>query len=74
MRTGGGGGSGKPAGFNSQRTPYQLKGTVEYAIGVYLKKCARAEPVRIIHRLDRGTSGGRCFPRIALPRPGCRCT
>ena len=29
----------KPAGFNSQRTPYQLKGTVEYAVGVYLK-CA----------------------------------
>ena len=53
----------KPAGFNSQRTPYQLKGTVEYAIGVYLKCAASGEPVRIIHRLDRGTSGVMLFPK-----------
>jgi RluA family pseudouridine synthase len=53
----------KPAGFNSQRTPYQLKGTVEYAIGVYLKCGASGEPVRIIHRLDRGTSGVMLFPK-----------
>lgn len=53
----------KPAGFNSQRTPYQLKGTVEYAVGVYLKCAASGEPVRIIHRLDRGTSGVMIFPK-----------
>ncbi|MRR54282.1 MAG: RluA family pseudouridine synthase [Deltaproteobacteria bacterium] len=53
----------KPAGFNSQRTPYQLKGTVEYAIGVYLKCAAHGDPVRIIHRLDRGTSGVMLFPK-----------
>lgn len=53
----------KPAGFNSQRTPYQLKGTVEYAVGVYLKCAANNEPVRIIHRLDRGTSGVMLFPK-----------
>jgi RluA family pseudouridine synthase len=53
----------KPAGFNSQRTPYQLKGTVEYAIGVYLKSGASGEPVRIVHRLDRGTSGVMLFPK-----------
>jgi RluA family pseudouridine synthase len=60
----------KPAGFNSQRTPYQLKGTVEYAIGVYLKCAANGEPVRIIHRLDRGTSGVMLFPknRVAAAR------
>jgi len=53
----------KPAGFNSQRTPYQLKGTVEYAVGVYLKLAASGEPVRIVHRLDRGTSGVMLFPK-----------
>ena len=54
---------GKPAGFNSQRTPYQLKGTVEYAVGVYLKEEGIEEPVRIVHRLDRGTSGVMLFPK-----------
>jgi RluA family pseudouridine synthase len=53
----------KPAGFNSQRTPYQLKGTVEYAVGIYLKGEGIGEPVRIIHRLDRGTSGVMLFPK-----------
>lgn len=53
----------KPAGYNSQRTPYQLKGTVEYAVGVYLGVAARGEPVRIVHRLDRGTSGVMLFPK-----------
>jgi RluA family pseudouridine synthase len=53
----------KPAGFNSQRTPYQLKGTVEYAVGAYLKENGSEEPVRIVHRLDRGTSGVMLFPK-----------
>ena len=53
----------KPAGFNSQRTPYQLKGTVEYAVGAYLRENGSEEPVRIVHRLDRGTSGVMLFPK-----------
>jgi 23S rRNA pseudouridine1911/1915/1917 synthase len=53
----------KPAGVNSQRTPYQLKGTVEYAVGKYLGGKGINEPVRIIHRLDRGTSGVMLFPK-----------
>lgn len=53
----------KPVGINSQRTPYQLKGTVEYAIGAYLKSEGIEEPVRIVHRLDRGTSGLMLFPK-----------
>ncbi len=53
----------KPVGINSQRTPYQLKGTVEYAIGVYLRSEGIEEPVRIVHRLDRGTSGLMLFPK-----------
>lgn len=53
----------KPVGINSQRTPYQLKGTVEYAIGAYLKSEGIDEPVRIVHRLDRGTSGLMLFPK-----------
>jgi RluA family pseudouridine synthase len=40
-----------------------LKGTVEYAIGVYLKSQGIDEPVRIVHRLDRGTSGLMLFPK-----------
>lgn len=53
----------KPAGFSSQRTPYQLKGTVEHAVGVYMKEKGIDEPVRIVHRLDRGTSGVMLFPK-----------
>lgn len=53
----------KPAGFSSQRTPYQLKGTVEYAVGAYLKVQGIDGPVRIVHRLDRGTSGVMLFPK-----------
>lgn len=53
----------KPAGFNSQRTPYQLKGTVEYAVGAYLRGKGSEEAVRIVHRLDRGTSGVMLFPK-----------
>jgi len=53
----------KAAGINSQRTPYQLKGTVEYAIGQYLKETGSTEPARVIHRLDRGTSGVMFFPK-----------
>jgi len=53
----------KAAGINSQRTPYQLKGTVEYAVECYLKSIGSKEPARVIHRLDRGTSGVMFFPK-----------
>jgi RluA family pseudouridine synthase len=53
----------KTAGVNSQRTPYQLKGTVEYAVGVLLKELGSPEPARVVHRLDRGTSGVMFFPK-----------
>jgi RluA family pseudouridine synthase len=53
----------KAAGVNSQRTPYQLKGTVEYAIDRYLKSRGMNEPARVIHRLDLGTSGVMFFPK-----------
>jgi RluA family pseudouridine synthase len=53
----------KRAGFNSQRTPYQLKGTVEYAVDRYLKSQKVNEPARVIHRLDYGTSGVMFFPK-----------
>jgi 23S rRNA pseudouridine1911/1915/1917 synthase len=53
----------KPAGINSQRTPYQLKGTVEYAIDCYFRAHGVGEPARVIHRLDKGTSGVMFFPK-----------
>ncbi len=53
----------KRAGINSQRTPYQLKGTVEYAVEQYLKARGVNEPARVIHRLDIGTSGVMFFPK-----------
>src|SRR5512136_1095393 len=53
----------KKAGVNSQRTPYQLKGTVEYAVESYLKSSGVNEPARVIHRLDLGTSGVMFFPK-----------
>jgi len=53
----------KAAGLNSQRTPYQLKGTVEYAVERYLKSQGVKEPARVVHRLDRGTSGVMFFPK-----------
>jgi len=53
----------KPAGINSQRTPYQLKGTLEYWVSEYFRQQGSAEPARVIHRLDRGTSGVMLFPR-----------
>lgn len=53
----------KAAGMNSQRTPYQLKGTVEYAVDRYLKSQGVNEPARVIHRLDVGTSGVMFFPK-----------
>jgi RluA family pseudouridine synthase len=53
----------KAAGVNSQRTPYQLKGTVEYAVDRYLKSQRVNEPARVIHRLDLGTSGVMFFPK-----------
>ena len=53
----------KAAGFNSQRTPYQLKGTVEYAVDCYMKAIGLKDPSRVVHRLDRGTSGVMFFPK-----------
>ena len=53
----------KPAGVNTQRTPYQLKGTLEYWVSEYFRKQGSNEPARVIHRLDRGTSGVMLFPR-----------
>ena len=53
----------KAAGFNSQRTPYQLKGTVEYAVECYMKSIGLKDPSRVVHRLDRGTSGVMFFPK-----------
>jgi 23S rRNA pseudouridine1911/1915/1917 synthase len=53
----------KPAGVNSQRTPYQLKGTLEFWVAEYFRQHCNNEPARIIHRLDRGTSGVMVFPK-----------
>jgi len=53
----------KPAGVNSQRTPYQLRGTLEYWVTEYFRQQGSAEPCRVIHRLDRGTSGVMLFPK-----------
>jgi RluA family pseudouridine synthase len=53
----------KPAGINSQRTPYQLKGTLEYWVSEYFKSQGNSEPARVVHRLDRGTSGAMLFPK-----------
>jgi RluA family pseudouridine synthase len=53
----------KPSGIASQRTPYQLKGTLEYWIGEEFARLGIKEPVRIVHRLDRGTSGLMLFPK-----------
>ncbi len=53
----------KPAGVNSQRTPYQLKGTLEYWVSEYFKAQGNSEPARVVHRLDRGTSGTMLFPK-----------
>jgi RluA family pseudouridine synthase len=53
----------KAVGINSQRTPYQLKGTAEYAVGCYLRAIGLNEEARIVHRLDRGTSGVLFFPK-----------
>ncbi|HBG05351.1 MAG: pseudouridine synthase [Geobacteraceae bacterium GWC2_58_44] len=53
----------KAAGYNSQRTPYQLKGTVEYAVECYMKSIGLKDPARVVHRLDRGTSGVMFFPK-----------
>ena len=53
----------KPPGIYCQRTPYQLKGTVEFAVDRHLKASGSAEPARVVHRLDRGTSGVMFFPK-----------
>jgi len=53
----------KPAGVNTQRTPYQLKGTLEYWVSEYFRQQGSSEPARVIHRLDRGTSGVMLFPK-----------
>ena len=52
----------KEAGLNCQRTPYQLKGTLEYMVGQVFRNRGSSEPVRVVHRLDRGTSGVMIFP------------
>src|SRR5450631_1639180 len=53
----------KPAGVNTQRTPYQLKGTLEYWVSEYFRQQGSNESSRVIHRLDRGTSGVMLFPK-----------
>jgi RluA family pseudouridine synthase len=53
----------KPSGINTQRTPYQLKGTLEYWVSEYFRKLGSMESCRVIHRLDRGTSGVMLFPK-----------
>lgn len=53
----------KPDGINSQRTPYQLKGTLEYWVTEYFKTQGSNESARLVHRLDRGTSGAMLFPK-----------
>ena len=58
---------GKEAGLNSQRTPYQLKGTLEYMVGQVFRNRGSSEPVRVVHRLDRGTSGAMIFPKAQRP-------
>jgi 23S rRNA pseudouridine1911/1915/1917 synthase len=58
---------GKEAGLNSQRTPYQLKGTLEYMVGQVFRSRGNSEPVRVVHRLDRGTSGVMIFPTAQRP-------
>ena len=53
----------KPSGVASQRTPYQLKGTLEYWVAEEFVRQQINEPVRVVHRLDRGTSGLMLFPK-----------
>jgi 23S rRNA pseudouridine1911/1915/1917 synthase len=53
----------KPEGVYCQRTPYQLKGTVEFAVGSYFRGAEVRESARLVHRLDRGTSGVMFFPK-----------
>lgn len=53
----------KPSGVPSQRTPYQLKGTLEYWVAEEFARQGIREPVRVVHRLDRGTSGLMLFPK-----------
>lgn len=53
----------KPSGVASQRTPYQLKGTLEYWVAEEFIRQGIKEPVRVVHRLDRGTSGLMLFPK-----------
>jgi len=53
----------KPCGIASQRTPYQLKGTLEYWVAEEFTRQGIKEPVRVVHRLDRGTSGLMLFPK-----------
>ncbi|HEY3309195.1 MAG TPA: RluA family pseudouridine synthase [Desulfuromonadaceae bacterium] len=53
----------KPAGVNTQRTPYQLKGTLEFWVSEYFRQQGNNEAARVVHRLDRGTSGAMLFPK-----------
>jgi 23S rRNA pseudouridine1911/1915/1917 synthase len=40
---------------------------MEYAVDVYFKSRGIKEPARVIHRLDRGTSGVMFFPKSGRP-------
>jgi RluA family pseudouridine synthase len=53
----------KPVGVYSQRTPYQLKGTAEFAVERHFRSAGLREPARVVHRLDRDTSGVMVFPK-----------
>lgn len=53
----------KPEGIYCQRTPYQLRGTVEFAVAARFRESGIREPARVVHRLDRGTSGVMVFPK-----------
>jgi len=40
-----------------------IKGTVEFWVTEYFRSQGSAEPARVVHRLDRGTSGAMLFPK-----------
>ena len=40
-----------------------MKGTLEYWVTEYFKAQGNNEPARVVHRLDRGTSGTMIFPK-----------
>ena len=52
----------KPVGINSQRTPYQLKGTMEYAVDVNFKANGNREPATGDPPPRQGNLGGHVLP------------